>query len=93
MKLMLLQDLNSMFPLNTSKMKNPETFFDLTEEQQRYQNLRKNQTKNLNLLNDDDDTTIEAKMLNSLQQRDDNGANLYSKPKRYSFTKVLIIEI
>ena len=68
------------FPGDTSKMKNPETFFDLTEEEQRFLYLRKNQTKNLQLLNDDDDTTIETKMLKSLQQRDDNGANLYSKP-------------
>ena len=68
-----------MYPGDTSKMKNPETFFDLTEEQQRFLYLRKNQTKNLNLLNDDDDTTIETKMLNFLQSYD-NGANLYSKP-------------
>ena len=70
----------AMFPGDTSNMKNPETFFDLTEEQQRFLYLRKNQTKNLQLLNDDDDTTIETNMLKSLQQRDDNGANLYSKP-------------
>ena len=70
----------AMFPGDTSNMKNPETFFDLTEEEQRFLYLRKNQTKNLQLLNDDDDTTIETKMLKSLQQRDDNGANLYSKP-------------
>lgn len=70
----------AMFPGDTSNMKNPETFFDLSEEESRFLYLRKNQTKNLQLLNDDDDTTIETKMLKSLQQRDDNGANLYSKP-------------
>ncbi len=66
------------FPGDTSKMKNPETFFDLTEAEQRFLYLRKNQTKNLNLLNDDDDTTIETKMLKSFQVREN--ANLYSKP-------------
>jgi len=66
------------FPGDASNMKNPETFFDLTEEQQRFLYLRKNQTKNLQLLNDDDDTTIETNMLKSLQQREN--ANLYSKP-------------
>jgi len=70
----------AMFPGDTSNMKNPETFFDLKEDEQRFLYLRKNQTKNLQLLNDDDDTTIETNMLKSLQQRDDNGANLYSKP-------------
>ena len=70
----------AMFPGDTSNMKNPETFFDLTEEESRFLYLRKNQTKNLQLLNDDDDTTIETKMLRSLQQRDNNGANLYAKP-------------
>mgnify|MGYP003151203810 FL=1 len=66
------------FPGDASNMKNPETFFDLTEEQQRFLYLRKNQTKNLQLLNDDDDTTIETNMLKSLQQREN--PNLYSKP-------------
>jgi hypothetical protein len=70
----------AMFPGDTSNMKNPETFFDLTEEESRFLYLRKNQTKNLQLLNDDDDTTIETKMLKSLQQRENNGANLYAKP-------------
>ena len=68
----------AMFPGDTSNMKNPETFFDLTEEESRFLYLRKNQTKNLQLLNDDDDTTIETKMLKSFEVRDD--ANLYSKP-------------
>ena len=66
------------FPGDASNMKNPETFFDLTEEQQRFLYLRKNQTKNLRLLNDDDDTTIETNMLKSLRQREN--ADLYSKP-------------
>ena len=57
----------AMFPGDTSNMKNPETFFDLTEEESRFLYLRKNQTKNLQLLNDDDNTEIEAKMLNSLK--------------------------
>ncbi len=68
----------AMFPGDTSNMKNPETFFDLTEEESRFLYLRKNQTKNLQLLNDDDDTTIETKMLKSFQVREN--ANLYSKP-------------
>ena len=60
----------AMYPGDTSNMKNPETFFDLTEQEQRFLYLRKNQTKNLNLLNDDDNTEIEAKMLNSLKATD-----------------------
>tara|TARA_A100001201_G_scaffold17643_1_gene20373 strand:- start:42 stop:2585 length:2544 start_codon:yes stop_codon:yes gene_type:complete len=68
----------AMFPGDTSNMKNPETFFDLTEEEQRFLYLRKNQTKNLQLLNDDDDTTIETKMLKSFEVREN--PNLYSKP-------------
>ena len=32
----------AMFPGDTSNMKNPETFFDLTEEEQRFLYLRKN---------------------------------------------------
>ena len=68
----------AMFPGDTSNMKNPETFFDLTEEEQRFLYLRKNQTKNLQLLNDDDDTTIENKMLKSFEVREN--PNLYSKP-------------
>ena len=68
----------AMFPGDTSNMKNPETFFDFTEEESRFLYLRKNQTKNLQLLNDDDDTTIETKMQNSFQVREN--PNLYSKP-------------
>ena len=68
----------AMFPGDTSNMKNPETFFDFTEEESRFLYLRKNQTKNLQLLNDDDDTTIETKMLKSFQVREN--PNLYSKP-------------
>jgi len=73
------------FPGDASNMKNPETFFDLTEEQQRFLYLRKNQTKNLNLLNNDDDTTIEAKMLNSLKVTDNS--NYYKDPNSNPFTK------
>ena len=68
----------AMFPGDTSNMKNPETFFDFTEEESRFLYLRKNQTKNLQLLNDDDDTTIETKMLKSFEVREN--PNLYSKP-------------
>ena len=68
----------AMYPGDTSNMKNPETFFDLTEEEQRFLYLRKNQTKNLQLLNDDDDTTIETKMLKSFEVREN--PDLYSKP-------------
>ena len=75
----------AMFPGDTSNMKNPETFFDLTESEQRYLYLRKNQTKNLNLLNNDDNTEIEAKMLNSLKVTDDS--NYYKDPNSNPFTK------
>ena len=75
----------AMFPGDTSNMKNPETFFDLTEEEQRFLYLRKNQTKNLNLLNDDDNTEIEAKMLNSLKVIDN--ADYYRDPNSNPFTK------
>ena len=75
----------AMFPGDTSNMKNPETFFDLTESEQRYLYLRKNQTKNLNLLNDDDNTEIEAKMLNSLKVTDN--ADYYRDPNSNPFTK------
>ena len=75
----------AMFPGDTSNMKNPETFFDLTEEEQRYLYLRKNQTKNLNLLNNDDNTEIEAKMLNSLKVTDN--ADYYRDPNSNPFTK------
>ena len=75
----------AMFPGDTSNMKNPETFFDLTEEEQRFLYLRKNQTKNLNLLNDDDNTEIEAKMLNSLKATDN--ASYYRDPNSNPFTK------
>ena len=34
----------AMYPGDTSNMKNPETFFDLTEEEQRFLYLRKNHT-------------------------------------------------
>ena len=68
----------AMFPGDTSNMKNPETFFDFTEEESRFLYLRKNQTKNLQLLNDDDDTTTETKMLKSFEVREN--PNLYSKP-------------
>ena len=77
----------AMFPGDTSNMKNPETFFDLTEEEQRFLYLRKNQTKNLNLLNNDDNTEIEAKMLNALKVTDnsnyyrDSNSNPFTKPK------------
>jgi len=77
----------AMFPGDTSNMKNPETFFDLTEQEQRFLYLRKNQTKNLNLLNNDDNTEIEAKMLNSLKVTDnlsyyrDPNSNPFTKPK------------
>ena len=75
----------AMFPGDTSNMKNPETFFDLTEEEQRYLYLRKNQTKNLNLLNNDDNTEIEAKMLNALKVTDDS--DYYRDPNSNPFTK------
>jgi len=75
----------AMFPGDTSNMKNPETFFDLTEQEQRYLYLRKNQTKNLNLLNNDDNTEIEEKMLNSLKVTDD--ASYYKDPNSNPFTK------
>tara|TARA_Y100000052_G_scaffold18805_1_gene18362 strand:+ start:6 stop:1613 length:1608 start_codon:yes stop_codon:yes gene_type:complete len=75
----------AMFPGDTSNMKNPETFFDLTEEEQRYLYLRKNQTKNLNLLNNDDNTEIESKMLNSLKVTDN--ADYYRDPNSNPFTK------
>ena len=75
----------AMFPGDTSNMKNPETFFDLTEEEQRYLYLRKNQTKNLNLLNNDDNTEIEAKMLNSLKVTDN--VDYYRDPNSNPFTK------
>ena len=77
----------AMYPGDTSNMKNPETFFDLTEEEQRFLYLRKNQTKNLNLLNNDNNTEIEAKMLNSLKVTDnssyyrDANSNPFTKPK------------
>ncbi len=75
----------AMFPGDTSNMKNPETFFDLTEQEQRELYLRKNQTKNLNLLNNDDNTEIEAKMLNSLKATDNS--NYYRDPNSNPFTK------
>ena len=75
----------AMFPGDTSNMKNPETFFDLSEEEQRFLYLRKNQTKNLNLLNNDDNTEIEAKMLNSLKVTDN--ADYYRDPNSNPFTK------
>ena len=75
----------AMFPGDTSNMKNPETFFDLSEEEQRFLYLRKNQTKNLNLLNNDDNTEIEAKMLNSLKVTDN--ADYYKDPNSNPFTK------
>ena len=75
----------AMFPGDTSNMKNPETFFDLTEQEQRFLYLRKNQTKNLNLLNDDDNTEIEAKMLNSLKATDNS--SYYRDPNSNPFTK------
>ena len=74
----------AMYPGDTSNMKNPETFFDLTEEEQRFLYLRKNQTKNLNLLNDDDNTEIEAKMLNSLKVTDNS--SYYVDPNSNPFT-------
>jgi len=75
----------AMFPGDTSNLKNPETFFDLTEQEQRFLYLRKNQTKNLNLLNDDGNTEIEAKMLNSLKVTDNS--NYYRDPNSNPFTK------
>ena len=75
----------ALFPGDTSNMKNPETFFDLTEEEQRFLYLRKNQTKNLNLLNDDDNTEIESKMLNSLKVTDNS--SYYKDPNSNPFTK------
>ena len=75
----------AMFPGDTSNMKNPETFFDLTEQEQRFLYLRKNQTKNLNLLNNDDNTEIEAKMLNSLKVT--NNSNYYRDTNTNPFTK------
>ena len=75
----------AMYPGDTSNMKNPETFFDLTEEEQRFLYLRKNQTKNLNLLNNDDNTEIEAKMLNALKVTDN--ADYYRDPNSNPFTK------
>ncbi len=75
----------ALFPGDTSNMKNPETFFDLTEEEQRFLYLRKNQTKNLNLLNDDDNTEIESKMLNSLKVTDNS--SYYRDPNHNPFVK------
>ena len=75
------------FPGDTSNMKNPETFFDLTEQEQRFLYLRKNQTKNLTLLNGDDDVTAEQKMFNALKVTDntsyyrDPNSNVFTKPK------------
>ncbi len=74
----------AMFPGDTSNMKNPETFFDLTEQEQRFLYLRKNQTKNLNLLNNDDNTEIEAKVLNSLKVTDNS--SYYTDPNSNPFT-------
>ncbi len=74
----------AMYPGDTSNMKNPETFFDLTEEEQRFLYLRKNQTKNLNLLNNDNNTEIEAKMLNSLKVTDNS--SYYRDPNSNPFT-------
>ena len=77
----------AMFPGDTSNMKNPETFFDLTEEQQRFLYLRKNQTKNLTLLNGDDDVKAEERMFNALKVTDntsyyrDPNSNVFTKPK------------
>jgi len=77
----------AMFPGDTSNMKNPETFFDLTEEQQRFLYLRKNQTKNLTLLNGDDDVKAEERMFNALKVTDntsyyrDPNSNVLTKPK------------
>jgi len=77
----------AMFPGDTSNMKNPETFFDLTEEEQRFLYLRKNQTKNLTLLNGDDDVKAEEKMFNALKVTDntsyyrDPNSNVFTKPK------------
>ena len=62
------------FPGDASKMKNPETFFDLTEEESRWLYLRKNQTKNLQLLNNDENTEIEQKMLKSFEVNKSPGA-------------------
>ena len=73
------------FPGDASNLKNPETFFDLSEQEQRFLYLRKNQTKNLNLLNNDDNTEIEAKMLNSLKVTDNS--NYYRDPNSNPFTK------
>ena len=75
----------ALFPGDTSNMKNPETFFDLTEEEQRFLYLRKNQTKNLNLLNDDDNTEIESKMLKSLKVTDNS--SYYKDPNHNPFVK------
>ena len=77
----------AMFPGDTSNMKNPETFFDLTEEEQRFLFLRQNQTKNLTLLNGDDDVRAEEKMFNALKITDntsyyrDPNSNVFTKPK------------
>ena len=77
----------AMFPGDTSNMKNPETFFDLNEEQQRFLFLRQNQTKNLTLLNGDDDVKAEEKMFNALKVTDntsyyrDPNSNVFTKPK------------
>jgi len=77
----------AMFPGDTSNMKNPETFFDLNEEQQRFLFLRPNQTKNQTLLNGDDDVKAEEKMFNALKVTDntsyyrDPNSNVFTKPK------------
>ena len=73
------------FPGDASNMKNPETFYDLTEEQQRFLYLRKNQTKNLNLLNGDDDVKAEEKMFNALKVTDNS--DYYKDPNSNPFTK------
>ena len=73
------------FPGDASNMKNPETFFDLTEEQQRFLYLRKNQTKNVTLLNSDDDVEAEEKMFNALKVTENS--NYYRDPNSNPFTQ------
>jgi len=71
----------AMFPGDASNMKNPEEFFDLSDEEKRKLYLRKNQTANLELLNGDDDVTIETKMLGILQKRND--VNYFRDPNKF----------
>ena len=73
------------FPGDASNMKNPEDFFNLKDEEKRFLYLRKNQTKNLQLLNGDDDLTKETEVLNILKVTDNS--SYYRDPNSNPFTK------